>query len=355
MKSLKDLPSIRQVRLDHMLEITPQPDNTCPLIDPLIYLGQRRSPIYDLDIEYDPKHLLLDEKSLAERIETLEKWASEVVDVYSILDKSIIDADDIVNMDDYITDITDRIAWNKMYEVSCSVKTINDLIYDWQDKYNYYLRVERELDNAEKEHDQLESNFDNEPEDEGYEDAVAAIATAKTAVEDINEKLEELKDDFNSDVSKPFEKELNAFTELMESIRSNNDELRHTVVYLRDMVIEYAHNDFNVTQPMDYLKKLETGKPDEISLGLVDKSYYSHTFEKLTEYLNKHEVINNIAKTLLKRCDDVEPLLAFLKKSGYTTIRYYDDPIISIKHPELYKEVNFSQELINESKLKPRI
>ena len=355
MKSLKDIPSIRQVRLDHMLEITPQPDNTCPLIDPLIYLGHRRSPIYDLDIEYDPKHLLLDESSLAERIETLEQWAKEVVDVYSILDKDTIDNDDIINMDDYIKDITDRISWNKMYEVGCSVKTINDIIYDWQDKNTYYFRVERELDNAEKEHDQLESNFDYEPDDEGYEDAVAAIAEAKAAVDNINERIEELKDNFNSDVCKPFEKELNAFTELMESIRSNNDELRHAVVYLRDMVIEYAHNDFNVTQPMDYLKKLETGRDDEISLGLVDKSYYSHTFEKLTEYLNKNDVINNIAKTLLKRCDNVEPLLNFLQKAGYTTIRYYDDPITSIKHPELYKEVNFSQELIKDNKIKPRI
>lgn len=355
MKSLKDIPSIRQVRLDHMLEITPQPDNTCPLIDPLIYLGHRRSPIYDLDIEYDPKHLLLDESSLADRIETLEQWAKEVVDVYSILDKDTIDNDDIINMDDYIKDITDRISWNKMYEVGCSVKTINDIIYDWQDKNTYYFRVERELDNAEKEHDQLESNFDYEPDDEGYEDAVAAIEEAKAAVDNINERIEELKDNFNSDVCKPFEKELNAFTELMESIRSNNDELRHAVVYLRDMVIEYAHNDFNVTQPMDYLKKLETGRDDEISLGLVDKSYYSHTFEKLTEYLNKNDVINNIAKTLLKRCDNVEPLLNFLQKAGYTTIRYYDDPITSIKHPELYKEVNFSQELIKDNKIKPRI
>ena len=355
MKSLKDLPSIRQVRLDHMLEITPQPDNTCPLIDPLIYLGQRRSPIYDLDIEYDPKHLLLDEKSLAERIETLEKWASEVIDVYSILDKSIIDNDDIVNMDDYIKDITDRIAWNKIYEVGCSVKTINEIIYDWQDKYNYYLRVERELDNAEKEHDQLESEFDNDPEDEGYEDAVAAIADAKTTVENINEKLEDLRDDFNSDVSKPFEKTLNAFTELMESIRSNNDELRHAVVYLRDMVIEYVHNDFNVIQPMDYLKKLETGKADEISLGLIDDSYYTYSFSKLTDYLKKNSVLSEIQIVLLNKTKGIPDLLDALKEIGYTTVRYYDDVKVSTKYPELFNEINLSKELINDNKFKPRI
>lgn len=355
MKSLKEIPSIRQVRLDHMLDITPQPDNTCPLIDPLIYLGNRRSPIYDLDIEYEPNHLLLDESALADRIEHLEKWATDVIDVYSILDKDSIDSDDIIIMDDYITDITERVAWNKMYEVGSSVKTINDIIYDWQDKNVYYVRVERELDSAQKEYDTLESKFEYEPDDEAYEDAAFAITEAKNVVESINEKLEELKDNFNSDVSKPFEKELNSFTELMESIRANNDALRHAVVYLRDMVVEYAHNDFNVIQPMDYLKKLETGRPDEISLGLVDKSYYSNTYGKLTEYLNKYDVINNIGQILLKRSDDVTPLLDILKNAGYRTIRYYDDAITSMKYPELYKEINFKDELIKDNKIKPRI
>lgn len=355
MKSLKDIPSIRQVRLDHMLDITPQPDNTCPLIDPLIYLGHRRSPIYDLELNYDPKHLLLDSSSLAERIDTLEEWANQVVDVYSILDKDSIDNDDIVNMDEYVTDIRERIEWNKMYEVSCSVKIINDIIYDWQDKNSDYLRVERSIDIAQEEHDSLESNFEYDPEDEGYEDGLAVIAEAKSAVDSLNEDMEELRDDFNSDVCKPFEKAINAFTELMESIRSNNDELRHATMYLRDIVIEYAHNDFNVVQPMDYLKRLETGRDDEISLGLVDTDYYLHSFGNLTDYLKINGVLSDIQIVLLRKTKSLTDLLDGLKEIGYKKVMYYDDAKISMKHPEIYKEINFKDELIKNNKIKQSI
>jgi hypothetical protein len=355
MKSLKDIPSIRQVRLDHMLEITPQPDNTCPLIDPLIYIGRRRSPLYDLELDYEPSDLLLDESRLAERIETLELWASEVLDVYALIDKSSIDEEDFIDIDDYRKNIETKIANNKMHEVSSMVELINNIIYEWKDLHLDYLSIDRDLNRAEQEVYKLESNFDLNDEDDGYIEALEGIEHAKEEVESIKEKLEDLKEEFNSDITRQFEKSIAKFTDLMEYVRANNDSLRQETKQLRDMVIQYVNHDFNVVQPMDYLKQLESGKPDEISLGLVDTDYYLHSFSNLTDYLKRNGVLSDIQIVLLRKTESLTDLLDGLKEMGYKKVMYYDDAKISMKYPEIYKEVNFNDELIKDNKNKPRI
>lgn len=355
MKSLKDLPSIRQVRLDHMLEITPQPDNTCPLIDPLIYIGRRRSPLYDLNIDYDPTDLILDETRLAERIELLEQWAHEVLDVYTLINKDSIDPDDFIDIDDYRKEVQTKIANNRMGEVSSMVENINNIIYEWKNLYSDFLSAEREVSQAEQEVNRLEINFDFHEDDDGYVEALEAIDHAKEEVESVKEKIEDLKSEFDSDISRPFEKTIEKFTILMEEVRANNDSLRQNTSQLREMVVQYVGNDFNVIQPMDYLKNIETGRSDEISLGLVDSKYYMHSFSKLTDYLKRHAVLSDIQIVLLNKSESMPDLLDALKEKGYTIVRYYDDAKVSMKHPELFNEINLTEELIKDNKLKPRI
>lgn len=355
MKSLKDLPSIRQVRLDYMLDITTQPDNTCPLIDPLIYIGRRRSPIYDLSIDYEPSDLLLDESDLADRMEMLELWANEVVDVCSLIDQETIDTDDLAEIEDYKENIQLKIANNQIYEVKAMVEVINNIIHEWKDMHTDFLSVDRDLERAEKEVYRLETNFDFNEDDEGYVEALEAIEHAKEEVESIKEKLDDLKDDFSNDISGQFEKNINKFTDLMEGVRSNNDQLRQNTKHLSEAVIPYLSNDFNLVQPMDYLKKNESGRSDEISLGLIDDSYYTYSFSKLTDYLKKHDVLSDIQIVLLNKTKSIPDLLDALKEMGYTKVRYYDDVKVSTKHPELFNEVNLSKELIKDNKIKPRI
>jgi len=355
MKSLKDLPSIRQVRLDHMLEITPQPDNTCPLIDPLIYIGRRRSPLYDLNIDYDPTDLLLDETHLADRIELLETWAHEVLDVYTLIDKNSVDEDDLIDIEEYRKEIQTKIANNRMGEVSSMVESINNIIYEWKDLYSDFLSADREVAQAEQEVNRLETNFNFNEDDDGYVEAVEAIDHAKEEVESTKEKLEDLKSEFDSDISRPFEKAVERFTVLMEAVRANNDSLRQNTSQLREMVVQYVGNDFNVVQPMDYLKQLENGRSDEISLGLIDSKYYMHSFSKLTDYLKRQGVLSDIQVVLINKSESIPDLLDALKDKGYTTVRYYDDAKVSMKHPELFKEINLNKELIKDNKLKPRI
>lgn len=355
MKSLKDVPSIRQVRLDHMLEITTQPDNTCPLIDPLIYIGRRRSPICDLSIDYEPSDLLLDETDLAERMEMLELWSNEVIDVCSLIDQDSIDQDDLINIEDYKENIQIKIANNQIYEVKAMVEVINNIIHEWKDMHTDFLSIDRDLDRAENEVYRLETNFDFNEDDEGYVEAFEAIEHAKEEVESIKEKLEDLKDDFSNDISANFEKKINKFTDLMEAVRANNEQLRQNTTYLRETVIPYLGQDYNLVQPMDYLKTYESGSSDEISLGLVDNGYYTYSFSKLTDYLKKHAVLSDIQIVLLNKTKSVPDLLDALKEMGYTKVRYYDDVKISTKHPELFNEVNLSKELIKDNKIKLRI
>jgi hypothetical protein len=346
MKSLKNSTSIRQVRVDHMLNITPQPANTCPLIDPLIYKGSSRSPLYNTNIEFDPQYLILNESKLIDRISELEQWGSDVLDVYSIIDPSTIDSDDINDMDNFKLLIQSGIANNKNYEISSMVSTINKIIYDWQDMHSSYSKLDSELDSVQKILDSLERNFDYEEDDDEYEDAVQSIKQAEEDIETIKENIEELKSTFDSDVVNFFEKEIDTFTVLMESVRSNNDNLRHNVMYLRELAIEYVNNEFNLVQPMDYLKKIESGRADEISLGLVDTRYYSYSFGKITDYLQSHSVINEVQSLLLKKSSNIDDLLDALNDAGYTKIRYYDDYKTSITQPELYKEVNFLKDTL---------
>lgn len=355
MKSLKDIPSIRQVRLDDMLNITTQPDNTCPLIDPLIYIGRRRSPIYDLSIDYEPSDLLLDESNLAERMEILELWSTEVLDVCTLIDQETIDKDDLVDIEDYKENIQIKIANNKIYEVKAMVEVINNIIHEWKDMHSDFLSIDRDLDRAEKEVYRLETNFDFNEDDDGYVEALEAIEHAKEEVDSIKEKLDDLKEEFSNDISYNFEKKINKFTELMEEVRANNDQLRQNTTHLRESILPYLSNEFNLVQPMDYLKKVETGRSDEISLGLIDNDYYMHNFSKLTDYLKKYSVLSDIQIVLLNKTRSVPDLLDALKEKGYTKIRYYDDIKMSTKHPELFNEVDFNKELIKDNKIKPRI
>lgn len=345
MKSFKHHKPHNQIRIDHLLGINVQPDNTCPLIDALIYSGSYRSKVYRVEIDNDPSHLTLDTSQLINRIQDLETWVNDVVDLYHEVIDKVTDSDELIELTDYHDEIVACVKDNKDYEIKDMEKDINSLIDDWQEYHDDYNKAQNQLETAQSELSKAEYNYSLLDEsDEDYEEEESNLKheldNAQDNFNSVETEISKIKDNFNFDIDHKFDNITVKFSELLEKVRANNDKMRTACNYLKSGLLPHLKDDYNLTQPIEYLRNLESGLDTEISLGLLDINYYNRSLAKITNFLSNEDILTDVQVTLINKVRDINCLTDILQSVGYTKIRYYDNYETYRKHPELYIEVN---------------
>lgn len=339
MKSLKKESSYKQMSTDYMLGISRQPENTCPLIDALIYEGNRRTKVYDLSVDYDPCHLRVNVDSLIERIGQLESWAEDVIGLYSEFDSLIIDPDDIEIFTTFINDIEERINNNRNSEIRDGEKEINKLVDQWEELFNEYNDTLSAIDSKQQDINSLECELDSEdPDDENnnIKNIEDKLERARDEFSSYEDRLEHIKSNFDYDIESRFNSVSEGFSDLLEEVRKNNDNLRVITKALKTESFPHLQKIYNLAQPIEYLKQIEFGHDDEISLGVLDRTVDSYFHLGISHYLSKHNVINDIQKKLFQKVNKVEDVVELLKEIGYKKIYYYESKEDYIRDPDNY-------------------
>lgn len=358
MKSLKDTKSYKQMTTDYMLGISLQPDNTCPLIDALIYEGNRRSKIYDLKIDYEPHHLRVDTSDLIKRIGQLESWAEDIICKYEEVEDIINhqDPEDLEYTQSLVDNINSYINNNRNYEMNELASKINDIIDNWIDLNSAYFNTEHSLEKVKKELNDIEIKIDQEDPDDEYNDLErlnSELNDAQYNVADYEKQLDKLKDDFDYDISRSFETICGEFSDLLESIRQNNDGMRKMTTDLKKFIFPHLRNDYLLDQPIDFLKKLEDGSNDEISIGVVDKSIDNYCIIRFSKYLKDNGVVLESQEKIFDRLKNVNDIVDLLQHIGYKKIFYYDNYKDFLNDPNNYKMINLKTQ--NKLISKPKI
>lgn len=360
MKSLKDLSSIKQIKEDTLLGITNQPPNTCPLINTLIFNDMRSSIVYEIDILFNPEDLKLHLHALDDRVGLLYEWARDVKTIYEGIDLTTIPEDDLVLLKEYYSEVIESLDIDYTDDIQRQAKSINVMIDHWQVFHESYVTEEKELEDLNEKKSDLESELaDLDVDEDGYYDKKDNL---KDSIKDVNYDISQLekslyktKWDFEKYVERNFEDDTDTFSSLLERLRANNDNLRRNAHSLKKGIIQFIEKDYNLTQPMDYLKKIETGRDDEISLGVIDlKNNYS-TYYQISQYFYEKKLITQMQRDVMCKIKDVDSLVDMVHSLGYNTIRYYTSADHYINNPAVYFEKNFKNQLGKNYNIIPKI
>lgn len=356
MKSLKNYSSIKQIKEDTLLGITNQPPNTCPLINTLIFNDMRSSILYEIDILFNPEDLKLHLNALDDRVSFLYEWARDVKELYESIDPAIIPEDVFETLKEHYEEVSERLDIDYTDDIQRQAKAINLMIDHWQSLHESYIAEDKELEDLNEQKSDLESDLaDLDSDDEHYDDKKD---TLKDKIRDVDYDISQLekslyktKWDFEKYVERDFDDDATSFSSLLERLRANNDNLRSNAHSLKKGIIPFIEHNYNLIQPMDYLKKLETGRDDELSLGMID--YLSYV--QIGQYLFDKKVITQVQRDVMCRINDVNSLLEMVHSLGYNTVRYYTSVENYKKNPEVYFEKNFKSELGKNYNIVPKM
>lgn len=354
MKSLKNTKSINQISKDYLLGITKQPDITCPIINALQFSGNNRSKIYKCELGEDPSGLTVDTSELIKTIENLKSWATDVCDVYNDNELSIEDTDDRENIVGLINLVEQYLDQDYISEIQDHEKEINKIIDSWEEYNSSYEEQKSYIDDLEKKQEELETALDNYDSDN--EDDYDEIESIKDNIfenerdtDRANRHLESIERDFRYDVEMDFDKAVENFTIFLEKVRSNNDNMRTFAYELRENLVTFIKDEYDLRQPMQYLKEIESGKDNEISLGILTYP----NFNQLMNYLERNEIVSPVQKKIMNKNFDKNELISLLQNIGYEKIRYYESDDSFLTNKELYKEVDLLKtKNVKENKLK---
>jgi len=328
-KSLKEEPNIKQIRNDVLLGITVQPENTCPLIDPL--KSAERSKDFrnfkaEVKLGESPDSYLVNMSNLFERGNQLREWSEQMIELFeSHIKINQEDIDSYNEKVDHIADIKRRINDNDgiEYDLNKAAKTINDAVKDWGSLNDDFYDVEKRNSEFTKEKETAEEEL-SELDEYNDEDAIYELETQidylEDQIKDAEKEINSIERDF-SRVERFIEDGDIELDKNLELYRTNNDNIRGLTANIRRYLLDNHDGQLNITQPMKYLKQIEIGKDTEISLGVLDNS--GSNFKKITDYLEKSGVISGLQKNVLDKLLSNTSLLDTLKKEGYTDIQYY--------------------------------
>lgn len=340
MKSLKDKTSINQISKDYLLKITKQPDITCPIINALQFSGNNRSKIYKCELGEDPSGLTVDTSELIKTIEKLKSWATDICDIYDDNELSIEDIDDRKNIEGLKSLVEQYIDQDYISEIEDYEKEINKIIDSWEEYNTNYEDQKSYIEELERKQDELENKLNNYDSDD--EDDYAHIESIKYDISDVerdidraSRHLESIERDFRYNVELDFDKAVENFTIFLETVRSNNDNMRTFAYELRESIVSFITDEYDLRQPMQYLKEIESGKDNEISLGILTYP----NFNQLMNYLGKNEIISPVQKQIMNKNFNKDELINLLQNIGYEKIRYYESEESFLSNKDLYKEI----------------
>lgn len=346
MKSLKDLPSIAQVKEDTLLGITRQPPNTCPIINLLIFNSERSSTMLEVDINLNPEDLYLDLNELKDKVSQLHQWAVDVSNLYDTVDRALISEEDLETLDEHYNEIEDRLSHRYLEEVEHQAKNINKMIKEWEDLHTIYIDEEKEIAEETEKKEQFESDLaDLDPDDDDYidnkYDLKDKIERSENDIYQLEKSLSKTKTKFDNYIESGFKETTDEFSDCLETLRTNNDQIRQNTHTLKKSIIPYIKDNFNLMQPMTYLKQLEKGH-DEISLGVLDRIIDYRAFSYVANYLFQNNIITQVQRDVFSKINDVDIFVDMVHELGYKTVRYYKKEEHYIQHPEIYVEKNIN-------------
>lgn len=330
-KSLKEEPNIKQIRNDVLLGITVQPENTCPLIDPL--KSAERSKDFrnfkaEIKLGETPDSYYVDMSPLFTRGHQLKDWAEDMINLF--LENVKPNPEEIEEYEErleHIKDIQKRIDSNEdiEYDLNKISKDINDAVKDWDSHNDDFFDIEKSKLEFEKEKEAAEdemSSLDEIDDEDALYELENQIEYLEDQIKDKNKDIDKIERDF-SRVERIIDVGDVELDTNLELYRTNNDNIRGLTANIRRYLLDNHNGEINIMQPMTYLKSLETGKDNEISLGILKSN--GSDFKKLTDYLEKSGIISSLQKTVLDKLINNESLLETLKKEGYTDIKYYNN------------------------------
>lgn len=322
MKSLKYIASSRQLSDDYLLRINRQPGNTCPLINTLQFVGPESETLYSLSVAFDPSDLNIDSTPLVNRINELERWASDIVNLYD--NASFPSSPELDVIHHFLDTIRDAIDSNPSKEILEYDLLINAKIDHWKELFDYY-------DSSSKEIDELKLSIDQDDGEHTY-DILERVSNLEQFMSNINEEFREV---IETELRDLFEEH----SKFLEIVRSNNDNMRICAHELEENYISMM----GIKSPMDFLKTLESGRPDEISLGIIrDDSLgiNDKLWSNTCNYLAYNNVITHVQAVLLYKSADYDLLFKNLSDNGYKTITYYDSIDTYLDNPMNFKKAN---------------
>jgi len=343
MKSLKNEKTLKQIKIDSLLRINIQPSNSCPIIDLLSYNHKNNAMLYEID--FDTKLLNIENYQLINITDKLKLWSTDILDLACETIDNVEDNDEREEINILINDLKQCINDDKTHYLSIFDEQLKHFVEQWtfiQLDYdsidNKVISAKNRIDNIRSKENYLESDDDNY--DAEIDTHNQELDNAQYNLSVLEGDLEQLKSDFYYDIETPLKSLLNELTAILEFTRMNNGSIRTLTTELKHYVIPHLSSDYDLTQPIEYLRSLETGASDEISLGLVDVLHNEDSINKITFYLKEHQIINELQVKLINQIGDINCLVDILKEQGYKIIRYYDDYKTYIEAHDSFTEIN---------------
>ena len=163
------------------------------------------------------------------------------------------------------------------------------------------------------------------------------MSDVENDIDTANRDIDGIERDFRYNIELDFDKAVENFTDFLETVRNNNDNMRTFAYELRESLVSFVKDEYDLRQPMQYLKEIESGKDNEISLGILNTS----NMNILMNYLEKNEVITSVQKNILKKSYEKDELINLLQNIGYEKIYYYESEESFLSNKDLYKKLDF--------------
>jgi hypothetical protein len=328
---------MNEVSYDQLLGVEFLHPITCPMINPLKFSGLMSSKIYKVEIDYDPSELKVRLKELLLAMSNLDSWSKGLLHKTDQLPEDLKSNFKLKNIFS-IKEIKELIDTDYKEYLIEKASEINSLIESWVEYRNDYYEVidniklkKQEIEETEKE--LLLISFS---EVDRINDIQGLLNYYKEELEELDDDKKDFEHKFERYVKDDFINETTEFSELLETVRDRNDNLRVKISDLRQDIIKIGKEYFKLYQPVEYLNMIKPEKENEINIGVLFNGTETDYRTPKVSYFNmlaricKKEAISFLEKgSLMDMYDNkskneiLESLSKLLNKKGFNVIRYY--------------------------------
>lgn len=349
-KSLKNVKNVKQIRNDVFMQISSQPDNTCPLIDELLTMHRARGyrSIISIELTNEPDKYEVDLSLLFKRSEQLEKWSEDIIELYENYKEDNTDKNlDLEYSEETLANIKSFITDNSGVKdiLEKYAEKINNIIEEWKESNEAYDSFNKTISDLESTRSEMERAFDDLEDEDEKENLIVEIDEINNQLSEAENSIKELKRDFRT-IEFNLDKYCECLDESLEECRNNHENMRKESALLKSYLLE-NDDSYDLRQPMQYLKELEKGKNNEISLGILNNDPL--IISELTKYLVDQELLNSLQKTILDKFKEPEKIINTLKNQGYEKIYYFKSEEDFIRNKNSFVEIDNTK---NKQKLK---
>lgn len=332
---------MNELSYDQLLRVETNHPISCPEINILKFTGNFCTKVYKVDIKYNPKDLFISINNLILSIEGLNNWSNGILDIYKKLPKNIVK-----DIDFDIENINKNLNLNYSPYLFEMENSINNKINEWIIVRDEYLLANKNIHIKNKELSSLEG-FNNNLKNE------ILITILRKDIELLNDISNNLVEDFNKTIYLEFSLEVECFSQLLELVRERNDNLRMSVVKLKNEIINNAKEYLKLYQPMEYLDKIRPEVDRELNIGVLFNDIEEQYRNKKKSFYDKLNVIerksgiDSIEKVKLisaynfkSKEELLSEIILAIKIKGFEKVRYYLTADDFINNKDSYIELS---------------